>query len=661
MRRSPSFAFCLLTLSVLSSAAFAETVAPVVEGLPSLEQLINVEVTSVSRKEENAHEAPNAIYVITAEDIRRSGATSIPEALRMAPGLHVARSGSSGWAITSRGFNSEFSNKMLVLMDGRSVYSPLFAGVYWDEQQQLLENIERIEVIRGPAGSVWGANAMNGVINIITKASSKTQGGYSEVRVGNDQGGGGIRYGDKLGDMGTYRAYAMHERNPESFSAGGKGIGDDWKISQGGFRTDLTPTSHDKLTVQGDYYEGDENHRRAIPTVTAPFSSLIDSDTSLQGGNLSLRWDRQYENDAQLSLQSYYDITRRNRDIVGLHEVQTLDTELRYHQPMGERHDVVMGAGYRLVMDDLEGSDLIYFGDASDSQDLFSAFVQDEIRLYEKELFLTLGSKFEHNDYTGFEVQPNARLSWLLDEDTTAWAAVSRAIRSPYRTIDDVRLGLLGAPGPSVVTVVGQKDTDSEELLAYELGYRTRFSRDLAFDATVFYNDYDSALMNRMGTPYLNTLAGWGTYTVIPLYPETREDAQSYGGELSAFWDVYSNWRLRASYSFIKSSIADTQTTISNREDSVPTNQFNIRSMWDITERHELDAAVYYYDNVADANVDSYVRTDMRFAWKPRDYIEMSVVGQNLLDEQHPEFSPFTYNVPSEIGRAVYGKIAWRF
>lgn len=660
MRRSLSFALCLLMTSALAPGAFAQTAEPVIEGLPSLEQLVNVEVTSVSRKEESAHEASAAVYVITAEDIRRSGATSIPEALRMAPGLHVARSGSSGWAITSRGFNSEFSNKMLVLMDGRSVYTPLFGGVYWDEQQQLLDNIERIEVIRGPAGSVWGANAVNGVINIITKDSAKTQGGYSEVRIGNDQGGGGFRYGGEIGS-GTYRTYAIHERNPESFSAGGSGLRDDWKISQGGFRTDLAPTERDKLTVQGDYYEGDENHLRIIPTTTFPFSQQLDSNSSHQGGNINLHWDHKYDDDSVLSVQSYYDMVRRTRDIVGTHEVQMFDTEVRYHQTFAERHDVVLGAGYRLIADDLQGSDLVFYNDTSENKNLFSAFIRDEIALYDKELFLTLGSKFEHNDYTGFEYQPNARLSWLLDEDTTAWAAVSRAIRSPYRAVEDVNLAVAGGAGPSMVTFLGQPGTDSEELLAYEVGYRTRFSRELAFDATAFYNDYDHMLLNQIGAPFTNTLESFGTYTLIPLYPETVSEGQSYGGEIAAFWDVYPEWRLRASYSFVKTAIDDTVTTLSNREDSVPTNQFNIRSMWDITVRHELDAAVYYYDNVADADIDSYVRTDLRFAWKPRETIELSIVGQNLLDEQHPEFSPFTYTSPAEIGRTVYGKIAWRF
>ncbi len=627
--------------------------------IPTLEELVNVNITSLSKKDQNAYTTSAAVYVITAEDIRRTGVTSIAEALRLAPGVHVARAGSSGWAVSGRGFNGEFANKMLVLMDGRSVYSPIFGGVYWNEQQRFLDNIERIEVIRGPAGAIWGANATNGVINIITKEAKDTQGGLTQGRFGNREAGAGTRYGGKVGEKSHYRASISHDDFGESLSRSGKGMHDDWDYTQAEFRSDLTLNDRDSMTVQGDYYSGDTEEDRTLPTPFAPYSFDYHSGTSIESGNVNLGWKRKLAQGSEISLRGYYDENHRTRDIAGEHRVRTFDAEFQHHLPIGARHDVNWGAGYRLVSDRLEGSEFFYFNDPDASYDTFNAFVQDEIDLYNKEVLLTLGSKFEHNDFSGFEVQPNARVSWLMSEDTTWWTSISRAVRSPNRASEDVRLALTAQP-QGVLTFVGQEADKPESLIAYEAGVRSRLSRDVVVDATVFYNDYDRLLLNEAGQPYSNTLDPWGTYTVLPLSPGVTGEGRAYGTEVAAYWDVTDRWKLRGAYSYFNADLDVSNTAITNRENSVPYHQFNLRSYWDIDDTHQFDTMLYY-NGAAGAGVDEYLRADIRLGWSPTERFDFSIIGQNLLDARHQEYTPFTYNTPAEIGRAVYGRATWRF
>lgn len=408
----------------------------------SLIELMNMKITSVSKTEERLSDAPAAVYVITHDDIRRSGVTSIPEALRLAPGVHVAREGAHSWAISIRGFNSDITNKLLVLIDGRSVYSPLFAGVFWDVQDTLLEDVERIEVISGPGGTLWGANAVNGVINIITRSAQDTLGGFAEFGGGNqEQGFAGLRYGGKLGEDAAVRGYLKTFSRDSFRRADGERAIDDWQMNQGGFRLDWQQSEADLFTVQGDIYSGKEDgmFRDDFILGTVPGPDFKDQ-SDVAGGNLLGRWERQLSETSDFQLQAYYDYSKR--EIPGTYDEarDTFDIDFQHHFKLGRRNDILWGLGYRWTRDDIDNTTFATFTPDSRSDETFSAFLQDKIDLWDEKLFLTLGSKFEHNDYTGFEYQPNARLSWLPTERQTLWAAVSRAVRTPARLNTDLRL-----------------------------------------------------------------------------------------------------------------------------------------------------------------------------------------------------------------------------
>src|SRR5438552_3237702 len=388
----------------------------------SLEELLNLEVTTVSKRPEKLTEAASAIQVITQEDIRRSGASSIPEALRLASNLEVAQVDSRQWAISARGFNSTTADKLLVLIDGRTVYTPLYAGVFWDFQDTLLEDLDRIEVISGPGATLWGANAVNGVINITTKQAKDTQGvlllggGGTELR-----DFGGVRYGGALAPNLHFRVYGQYFDRDSMVFPTGQDAANDWHLGQGGFRLDWDASASTLLTLQGDLYDG----RIAQPGTTG--------DITVDGSNVIGRWSHTFAEDSDLKLQVYYDRTHRRIPDVFAEDLDTYDVDFQHRFPLGERHDLVWGLGYRLIEDDVSNSPILAFLPARVSRQWFSGFVQDEITLVKDRLHLTLGTKIEHNDYTGFEVQPSARLAWRLSQQQTVWAATSRAVRTPSR------------------------------------------------------------------------------------------------------------------------------------------------------------------------------------------------------------------------------------
>ena len=425
-----------------------------------LEDLLSMEVTSVSKKKQRLTEAAAAVFVITQEDIRRSGVTSIPEALRLAPGLQVAKIDANKWAISSRGFNTQFVNKLLVLIDGRSVYTPSYSGVYWDAQDTLLEDIDRIEVIRGPGATLWGANAVNGVINIITKQAGDTQGGLMVASAGNEEKViAGLRYGAELNKNTHGRLYLKFNERDSSYAPGlDDEAGDDWKSLRGGFRIDSQPSDKDRWTVQGDVYEADENQTLNLWRDPSDPSNLnfapfyLDANTADEiessGWNLLTRWDHLLSNTSNITLQLYYDHTKRAENFL-LQEQDTLDIDFQHQLEVFGNHDLVWGLGYRHIEDEFSNTYIVAFLPDSGSSDLFSAFLQDEIELLPDRLRLTLGSKFEQNDFTGFEVQPSARLIWLPTERSTLWGSVSRAVRTPSRLEDRLPDRVTNHPNPS--------------------------------------------------------------------------------------------------------------------------------------------------------------------------------------------------------------------
>src|SRR6267378_752343 len=412
----------------------------------TLDQLMNIEVVSVAGRPERLSETASAIQVITQDDIRASGATSLPEALRLASNLQVAQLDSRQWAISARGFNSTTANKLLVLIDGRTVYTPLFSGVFWDEQEVSLTDIDRIEVISGPGATLWGANAVNGVINVITKDAKDTPGvalsggGGTELR-----GFGTARYGGQVGSAARYRIYATRfARDPSALPSGQDAV-DDWHLGQGGFRADWDASTITHVTLQGDLYDG----RIGQPSA---------GDITVSGGNVMAKWSRTISETSGLTAQLYYD--RTNRDIPGTfgEDLDTYDVDLQHQTRLGARHDLVWGLGYRLINDRITNTPALAFLPAHVARQWFTGFVQDEIALVPDRLHLALGTKIEHNDYTGFEIQPSGRVNWTLSPAATLWAAVSRAVRTPSRVDRE-----LYAPGQPPYFLAGGPGFHSEE------------------------------------------------------------------------------------------------------------------------------------------------------------------------------------------------------
>jgi len=601
----------------------------------SLDELMALKVISVAKRPQPLSESPAAVFVITAEDIRRSGATCVPEALRLAPGVHVGRIDGNKWAIAIRGFNSRFTNKLLVLMDGRSVYTPIFGGVYWDVQDTLMADIDRIEVIRGPGGTQWGANAVSGVINIITKNSRETQGGLLTLGGGSEERFfGGFRYGGRIGKNACFRIYTKYFDRDDQAAVLGGDASDEWDAWRTGFRMDWDLSAVDALTFQGDYYEGNAGRRQR--------SASRSDTTDISGGNLLGRWEHVFSKSSNLFLQIYYDRTERRDDSIA-EDRNTLDVDFQHRFSPFDRHDLIWGFGYRYTRDDTDDPGPLSLDPSRRGSDRFSVFLQDEITLVEKKLFLMLGSKFEHNDYSGYEYQPSIRLSWIPNDRHTLWAAVSRAIRTPSRMEHDQRVSI----GPMVV-VEGKDGVDSEKLIAYELGYRFRPLEAVFVDIATFYNVYDDLLTTETD--------GGG-----PASFANKRDGKSYGIELFINWTVTDAWKLMFGYSFLKEWFdldASSSATFTELDEADPQHLAHIRTNLNLPYNFEFDAGLYYVDNVLDHP--SYFRFDVRFGWRPAESLDISIVLQNDFDPEHPEFSDAQLE-KSEVERSLFAKLTWTF
>ena len=624
----------------------------------SLEELMNIEVMSVSRHAEKLLDAASAIQVVTGEDIRRSGASSLPEALRLADNLEVAQKNSHDWGISARGFNTDLANKLLVLVDGRTVYTPLYSGVFWDAQDYLLEDLDRIEVISGPGGTLWGANAVNGVINITSKSAKDTQGGYFEAGGGTElQQFYGARYGGKLAPDVFFRVYGKYTERDNAVTATGAETNDASHIGRGGFRLDATNSASNAFTLQGDLYNGIEQ-------------TLTGGDSRVSGGNILGRWTKDYSEDSDLSLQLYYDRTHISlpKPSNGFapagqlgDSLDTYDLDFQHRFLLGKSH-LVWGLGYRFTNDKVQNAPNVGFLPAQLEQHLYSGFVQDEIALAPDVTF-TFGSKVEHNDYTGYEFEPGIRLQWNVDSRNMVWSAISRAVRTPSRIDRDlIEPTLLPAPFPNSI-LSGSPDFESETVIAYELGYRAQINPKLATTVSTFYNDYDRI---RSITPAPAAFPSFG----FPLVFHNNLEGETYGVELTANYQLLDWWRLHAGYDFLKEHlrVKPGQVDFSNALNEVadPQQQLSIRSSMDLPHRLEFDADLRWVDTLHNNNgptpgsVPSYAELDVRVGWHPTSQLELSVVGQNLLDDHHPEYGfPGAARVESE--RGVYGKATWRF
>jgi iron complex outermembrane recepter protein len=642
-----------------------------------LEDLMNTTVTSVSRKSQRVSDAAAAVFVITQDDIRRSGVTCIAEALRMAPGLEVARIDANKWAISSRGFNGRFASKMLVLFDGRTVYTPLFSGVFWDRQDTVLEDIDRIEVIRGPGAALWGANAVNGVINIITRSSGETQGTQLSAGGGSqDRAFGAARYGGALGEDANFRLYGKYTSQKSMDDLAGRDASNSWNALRSGFRLDADPSAQNSMTLQGDLFS-ERLHETYVDQVP---QGAFNHTTPVFGANLLSRWKHSFSEKADLELQLYYDRTDTSMGVIN-EKRDTFDIDFQNRFALGKAQEFVWGGGFRFSHDRIGSptASLILLPQSQDTN-LGSAFLQDNIELIPERMHLILGSKFEVNSYTGFEWQPNARVIWTPNRQHTVWGAVSRAVRTPSRGEESLSFyqpGPLVPLGPGLPTVqllthlTGNDRLQAEELIAYELGYRVEPTSALSADLALFYNRYRKLSIFNVGST-LEPAPQFPQQAAVPLNLGNFGRAQTCGLELAADYKATTWWRLRGTYSYLRflGTEADQNATFGNVRGESPQHQVSLRSSMDLTRHLELDlwlryvSALEFTDPATSAPipVPSYLTLDARVAWKPWNRVELALVGQNLLQREHQEFLAQQITTQAtQVGRSVYGKVTWQY
>jgi iron complex outermembrane receptor protein len=624
----------------------------------SLADLGNVEVTSASKEPEEVWRTPAAIYVLTQDDIRRSGATNIPDVLRLVPGVEVARINSNSWSVSIRGFGSAFSRSVLVLIDGRSVYTPLFAGVYWDVQNVMLEDVERIEVIRGPGGTIWGSNAVNGVINIITKNAKNTRGGYASTGVGNiDQNGSAVRYGG-IGKSVDYRAYAMGFGRAPEFHPNGDNY-DPWQLGQAGFRTDSELTNRDTLTVQGDLYKGNVGQEVGIGFLSPPAQRTVDGTEDVSGGNLLGRWRRQLTPTSDLQVQGYYDRTYRLGPQLG-ETRNTFDLDFIHHFILNRRNEIVWGMGARWSPSDIiQTVATVDFLPQHQSDNIYSTFVQDQITLLQNKLWLTVGSKFEHNIFTGWENEPSARLLWTPTSHQTFWAAATRAIRTPSRIDEDLQLTGVASTAPAVfVCICDNHQFVSETLLGYEAGYRKLVTSSFYVDIAAFHNKYND--LESYGNASISIVASPPPPSILVSLPFANGIMGSTnGGEISPDWKATPWMEMKATYSYVSLDLLDkpthTKTSyVSAYEGSSPHNETTAQMLFNLPKGFEFDPTYRYVGALPALLVNAYHTADARVAWHFAKEFELSFTGQNIIQPRHAEYGPVL------VERSAYGQITWK-
>jgi iron complex outermembrane recepter protein len=627
----------------------------------SLDELANVQVISVQKRPEPLKSTPAAVSVITSDEIDVSGATSVPSLLRRVPGVHVAQLDASQWAIGIRGFTNSVARAQLALMDGRSLYTPLFAGTYWDVQNVFLEDVDRIEIVRGPGGTLWGANAVNGVVNIITKDADKTQGGLVVLGAGDQERGfGRLRFGGAWGDKATYRVHGMYfdraAESPDGF--------DGWHMFQGGFRTDWTPSPSERVTVQADVYSGRAGRRTTFATFSAPYVETVEADAELSGGYFRARWNRSFSDGRALTVQAYYDRTSRVEPQFG-EKRDTVDFDAQYRFGLPGRQELVAGLGYRVSDGRTTSVPTLAFVPPDQTDDLFSAFVQDTVQLVPGRLALTVGTKVERNDYSDFELQPGGRLMFHATPGHGFWLGFTRAVRTPARFDRDLVLNVAIAPGtPAFARILGDEGFETERSLVYEAGYRGQLSRRLSVDVAGFYNRYPNLQSFEVGAPFAEP-----GRLVIPLRAANRTDGKVGGVEVGSDVRPSARWLLRASYAFLNMQV--TPQLSSNDmgsgaiEDTSPRHQVGVSSSTSLPGRVSVSAFYRWVARLPSQNVEAYSELDLRLGWRVIERLELAVTGQNLLHARHVEFGPGTIGGSAagqqEVGRSVYAQSTFRW
>jgi iron complex outermembrane receptor protein len=627
-----------------------------------IDELARVRITSVSRRPELVARAAAAVTVISREDLRRSGASTLPDMLRAVPGLDVARVGARDWAVSARGFNSQLSNKVLVIIDGRTVYSPIFGGVFWDALAIPLDEVERIEVIRGPGATLWGANAVNGVVNIITRAAAESDGGRIAISSGTRMPiRGGVRYGNTFGEGAAYRVYAGGRDRRPAMLADGTDAADDWRFGQAGFRLDGAPGA-DRWTIQGDIYDGTGETELLLPIGTAPFVTRQRDQLDVRGGNLVGRWTRAFSEASEMGVQVTYDHGFRRQDVLfGTLRSKVLDFDFHHRLPGPGRSDLLWGFGYRVKADEVSGSGPISFEPPRRPTHLATGFVQGEVPIGDR-VAVTAGSKVDHNSFTGIEIQPNIRLLWTPGARHSLWGSVSRAVRTPTRVEFDA-MAIAAVPGePVEQRLVGNADAGSEALLAYEAGYRTDPGRGVSLDLALFYNDYDDLRTIEPGPPDAS-----GPRVVVPLRYENNGRGRTWGAELDALLRPSPGWRLRLSYAYLQMRLELTDAAASGavteaRPGFDPEHMARIQSSMDLPGDFELDVVGRYVGGREGAGITDYATARVRLGWQWRRRVELSVAGQDLFAPRRREFPTGVYAADDRyIERRAYVQAVWRF
>lgn len=645
----------------------------------SLEELMNVEVTSVSKRSEKLSEAPAAITVITSEDIRRSGYSTIPDVLRLVPGMEVARIDLNSWAISARGFNGQFASKLLVLIDGRSVYSPLYSGVYWDAQDVMLEDVERIEVIRGPGATMWGANAVNGVINITTKSAEASQGTLVSAGGGSaEHYGFRARHGGLINNQFAYRVFVKSFDRFQNADATSANSDDRWQVARTGFRLDGPVSKHSEIALSSEAYSGLSGYATTTPTISAPYQSLSVSNNPISGGHLLASYRTVTSPSSNIELKTYVD--RLTQDFQSATDQRTtLDFDLHQNFNAGNRHALVWGSGFRYTWDHVLSSDVLTVAHDRTESQIISAFAQDEILLAAEKLWLTVGSKAEHNDYTGLEIQPNLRLALAPAGNSRIWAAVSRAARTPSRGESDAVVNLVSVPPfspdnpsplPVMATFHGSENMNSEILIAYELGFRLQPAQNLGFAATGFFHDYDRLRFAQINAPIIH-MESPVPYVESPSSLTNDLFGNSQGFEIESELHLRSDWKLAANYSFLHADFflknpvpsAAGNPLESITENIIPNHQAVMRSAWDLGRRFELDITGRYVSKLTNSTISDYATADCRVGYQAFSGFEFFAAGQNLIGPAHHEFdSPLTLQtLKAQTERTLYLGATWTF
>ncbi len=619
----------------------------------SFEQLSQIQVTAVSKRAEPLDNIPAAISVLTSDDILRSGATRIPEALRYVPGLEVAQINSHDWAISARGNNSRFANKQLVLVDGRTIYTPFSGGVYWEAAGPPVEEIERIEIIRGPGSTVWGVNAVNGVIALTTKNARETQGAFLNAGAGTEKEFGYARYGFQLGQATWARLYGSSSHTHAASLTNGQAANDRWQDYHVGLRLDSHLSPDSQLMFQAEASDTLLHAPDDYPTLTPPFRNANPENLHQKNAHALVRWTRDFSNDSILTVQSFCAREHRDQFRNNFHN-DTFDLDLTHQFKWGQQQTFVWGGGARIVNHDLEGKVGVVFPDPNPREKLFNGFIEDEIQIIPERLSLTLGSKVEHNNVTGMEYEPGLHLVWKPTKKQTAWASLSRAVHTPSMLERNVLFDAAVIDPP--LTIIRQMSVDNQQSvtqLTYQLGYRFQPATCLSLDLATYYNNLQSIQVFQRGTPFMESTPA-PTHFVVPLQLESAgTDGKSYGAELTATWQATPNWRLQATYSFYDEvlHLQPGQTTFSAQS---PRHRYGLRSSLDFAQHWQLDVGLRFVDAIPGTPIDPYLTGDFRLAWHLNTHWEFALVGLNLFDSQHPEMSPSTLAPIVEIQRNVY-------